>query len=45
MQTAFFKNRWIESLILLEKEKIMNLFVLKSKQHGLGPYTYIDIIG
>ena len=25
MQTVFFRNRWIESFIFLEKEKIVNL--------------------
>ena len=38
MQNAFFRNRWIESLIFLEKEKIVNLFYVK--QLNLDPiYT------
>ena len=37
MQTAFFRNRWIESLVFLKKEKILNLLCFQDTHRENAP--------
>ena len=42
MQTSFFKNRWIESLMYLEKQKSKNLFFFEHLKLRYDLYMFFD---